>query len=68
MQASLRSSFNDGQISHVLQELYLTAFTTSNAAPPDLSVLLPNAATLRSLVIDVPGMPVATTEVWTHLL
>ena len=52
---------------HAPQELYLAA-TTGSAQPPDLSVLLPNAATLRSLVLDVPALPVATSEVWAHLL
>ena len=41
----------------------MTAFVTSNDKPPDLGALLPIAACLRTLVLDLPGVPVNITEV-----
>ncbi len=41
----------------------MTAFVTSNDKPPDLTALLPIAACLRTLVLDLPGVPVNITEV-----
>jgi hypothetical protein len=46
-----------------IEELYMTAFATSNDKPPDLGALLPIAGSLRSLVLDLPGVPVNITEV-----
>ena len=45
-----------------IEELYLTAFATSDGKPPDLGALLPIAGSLRSLVLDLPGVPVSITD------